>query len=189
MFVAATPQSELRNKMQKKVDKTKFKIKVIEKSGKKLIRHLQRNDPFKKKECRNNDECMICSGSDPGACRDTGVSYKISCSSRLVDDQGRGKYEYTGQTGKNGYTRGKKHIDDYVHKRDSSALWKHCLQKHNGEQQHFEMKVVDRCRNDPTKRQTLEALRIQKVPKECVMNGKSEWNTTRIPRIRVTEEN
>ena len=47
LFVAATPQSELRNKMQE-VDKTKFKIKVIEKSGKKLIRHLQRNDPFKK---------------------------------------------------------------------------------------------------------------------------------------------
>ena len=30
LFVAATPQSELRNKMQKEVDTTKFKIKVIE---------------------------------------------------------------------------------------------------------------------------------------------------------------
>ena len=58
-------------------------------------------------------------------------------------------------------------------------LWEDCLQKHNGEQQHFEMKVVDRCRNDPTKRQILEALRIQKVPKECVMNGKSEYGIQR----------
>ena len=40
----------------------------------------------------------------------------------LVEDIGSCKYEYTGQTGKNGYTRGKKHIDNYVHKRDSSAL-------------------------------------------------------------------
>ena len=135
---------------------------------------------------------MICSGTDPGACRDTGVSYKISCSrptSGLVKDLGSCNYQYTGQTGKNVYTRGKKHIDDYVHKRDSYALWKHCLQKHNGEQQNFQMKVVDRCKNDPTKRQILEAIRIQQVPKELVMNGKSEWNTTRIPHIRVTEEN
>ena len=48
---------------------------------------------------------MICSGTDPGACRDTGVSYKISCSmptSGLVEDLGSCKYEYTGQTGKTG---------------------------------------------------------------------------------------
>ena len=51
------------------------------------------------------------------------------------------------------------------------------------------MKVVDRCRNDPTKRQILEAIRIQQVPKELVMNGKSEWNSMRIPHIRVTGEN
>ena len=62
-ILAATPQSELRNQIQEEIDKTQFKIKVIEKSGRKLIRHLQRNDPFKKKECRNNDECMICSGN------------------------------------------------------------------------------------------------------------------------------
>ena len=59
----------------------------------------------------------------------------------------------------------------------------------NGEQQNSQMKVVDRCQNDPTKRQILEAIRIQRVPKELVMNGKNEWNTTRIPHIRVTEEN
>ena len=58
---------------------------------------------------------MIYSGTDPGACWDTGVSYKISYSrptSGLVEDLGSCKYVYTGQTGKNGYTRGKKHIDD-----------------------------------------------------------------------------
>ena len=51
------------------------------------------------------------------------------------------------------------------------------------------MKVEDRCRNDPTKGQILEAIWIQQVPKELVMNRKSEWNTTRIPHVRVTEEN
>ena len=95
LFVAATPQSELRNQIQVEIDKTPFKIKVIEKSGRKLIRHLQRNDPFKKKECRSNDECMICSGTRP---RDTGVSYKISCSrptSGLVEDLGSCKYFFS----------------------------------------------------------------------------------------------
>ena len=74
LFVTATPQSVLRNQIQEEIDKTQFKIKVIEKSGRKLIRHLQRNDPFKKKECRRKDECMICTGSGQCACRGPGVS-------------------------------------------------------------------------------------------------------------------
>ena len=42
--------------IQEEIDKTQFKIKVIEKSGKKLIRQVQRNDPFRRKnaEIRRN---------------------------------------------------------------------------------------------------------------------------------------
>ena len=102
LFVIATPQSVLRNQIQKEIDKTPFKIKVIEKSRTKLTRHLQKNDPFKKKECRNKDERIICKGSDPGACRDPGVSYKINCSgptSGFAKDQEQCKFGYTDQTG------------------------------------------------------------------------------------------
>ena len=46
----------------------------------KIIRHLQRNDP-----------CLVCSGPNPGNCRETGVSYRIECHDEC-------SYEYTGQT-------------------------------------------------------------------------------------------
>jgi len=178
MFISATPNSELRKQMQNTINKSNMKIKVIEKSGKKLIKQLQRNDPFKTKICMDRNNCIVCSGPNPGSCRDTGISYKINCS-------GGCDFEYTGQTGMNAYTRGKKHEQDYVAKRETSCLWKHCVNVHNCEKQTFTMSVVDRCRNDPTKRQILEAVRMQKVPAERRMNSRSEWNSTKIPRINV----
>ena len=39
-------------------------------------------------------------------------------------------------------------------------MWKHCVEKHNSEEQVFSMKVKDTCRNDPTLLQIMEAIRI-----------------------------
>ena len=103
MFIAATPESELRNKMQEAINQKGGKIKFIEKSGTKIVRMLQRNDPFKTKECENQ-ECLICKGEKPGGCRESGISYKINCNGNNCD------YEYTGQTCHNGFTRGGKHV-------------------------------------------------------------------------------
>ena len=181
LFIAATPDSELRKKLQEEINKTDVKIKVIERSGMKIIRHLQQNDPFKEKMCDSKETCLVCTGPNPGNCRDTGVTYRIDCS----DDC---NYKYTGQTGKNAYTRGKKHDQDYKAKGDNSALWKHCVNVHNGEPQLFKMSVVDKCRNDPTKRKILESVRMQKVPIELMMNSRSEWNSARLPRISVSND-
>ena len=79
-------------------------------------------------------------------------------------------------------------MEEYHHKRENSALWKHCVNVHEGQTRHFQMTVVDRCRNDPTKRQILEAVRMQKIPQNLQMNSKSEWNTTKIPRIEVSTD-
>ena len=139
--------------------------------------------------CRDSNGCMICVGSNPGGCRDTGVTYKIRCFKVTPDEsEEKCRFEYIGQTGKNGYTRGKKHIDDYRQKRECSALWKHCIQEHGGEMQKFEMKIEDKCRNDPTKRQILEAIRIQKLPRELIINGRSEWNSAKIPRMQISTD-
>ena len=157
------------------------KIKVIEKSGKKIQRILQRNDPFGKKTCNQEGKCMVCKGSNPSGCRDNGVTYKINCEDDCT-------YEYTGQTHHNGYTRGERHMQEYKQKHAKSALWKHCANVHNGDQRAFTMSIVDRCRNDPTKRQILESVRMQRIPEEIQMNSRSEWNTTRIPRIRIGDD-
>ena len=51
LFVPATPESELQKKMQEQLNKSEIKMKVVEKSGTKVIRMLQKNDPFGKKIC------------------------------------------------------------------------------------------------------------------------------------------
>ena len=60
---------------------------------------VQRTDPFQKKRCEDNNNCMICREEDSkGRCRQTGVVYEISCKS--CDSK------YIGETSRNGYTRG-----------------------------------------------------------------------------------
>ena len=66
-------------------------------------------------------------------------------------------------------------------------MWKHCQKKHNSEEQDFNMKVIDYVRGDPTKRQILEAVRINGVPEGKRINDKKEWVVGRIPTIAVTE--
>ena len=102
LFITATPNSELRERLQKEIDKTSFRIKVVEKSGTKVVRMLQKNDPFKRKECRNKEQCMVCTGKNPGSCRDSGVTYRINCMGQhdeIINQHCESVY--TGETGKN----------------------------------------------------------------------------------------
>ena len=181
LFIAATPKSELKSKLQDAINRKGGKIKVIEKSGTKIVRMLQWNDPFKSKVCSEYETCLVCSGEKPGGCRENGVTYKINC-------KGNCEFEYTGQTGQNGFTRGSDHLDDYRLKKTESPLWKHCMNCHGGELQTFEMTIIDRCRGDATKRQILESLRIQRVPVDRSMNSRAEWNTARIPRVEIVSD-
>ena len=142
---------------------------MVEKSGTRLVRLLQKNDPFKKKSCRDAQWCMVCrgengNGEEGGDCRESGVTYKIRC---LGQKEGNPEEQcgepYHGETDRNGYTRGREHDTDLTNERECSVLWKHCVEKHGSVKQRFEMVMVDRARNDATKRQILEAVRIQRA--------------------------
>jgi len=178
LFIPATPDSELKNKMQEELKKKNAKIKIIEKSGTKIVRLLQRNDPFKERRCSDADNCLVCSSEKPGVCRDTSIVYQIKCT-------GGCGHEYIGQTASNCYTRGYQHREKYNGKAEESALWKHCINDHNSNPQKFEMNILDRCRGDTTKRQIIESIRLQKAQENTSMNGRSEWNTARIPRLQI----
>ena len=192
MFIPATPNSELKKKIQEEVDRSGFRIKVVEKSGTRLVRLLQRNDPFKKKNCRDARQCMVCEGGDGeegGDCRESGVTYKIKCLGEKGGEPGEQCGQpYHGETDRNGYTRGCEHKADLNNERDNSALWKHCVEKHGSVKQNFEMVIVDRVRNDATKRQILEAVRIQRAGPEQILNSRGEWNSNRVPRLTVATE-
>ena len=51
-------------------------------------------------------------------------------------------------------------------------MWKHCVRHHNSERQYFRMKVKDQVRNDATKRQILESVRIERTEEGERMNSR-----------------
>ena len=107
--------------------------------------------------------------------------YEIMCKGDCDGDA------YKGETHANGYTRGGEHTSDYHHKREKSVMWKHCVKKHEGREQQFEMKIVDYVRDDPTMQQIMEALRINELPESRRINVKDEWIVGRIPSVAVSE--
>ena len=133
-----------------------------------------------------------------GSCRETGITYTINClgipegQDARTEDGGQEQPTctgvYNGETGRNGYTRGGKHLDEYNREVEGSGMWKHCLKHHSGQRQQFEMKVQDRVRNDATKRQILEAVRIERTEQESRMNSRGEWGANRVPRIEIIRE-
>ena len=65
-------------------------------------------------------------------------------------------------------------------------MWKHCVKKHGGEVQEFEMRVVDQVKNDATKRLILEAVRINEIPEERRINDREERIVGKIPAVAIT---
>lgn len=117
------------------------------------------------------------------------MTYKIKCLGEKVGEPGQQCGQpYHGETDRNGYTRGCEHKADLNNERNNSALWKHCVEKHGSVKQGFEMVIVDRARNNATKRQILEAVRIQRAGPEQIMNSRGEWNSNRVPRLTVATE-
>ena len=89
---------------------------------------------------------------------------------------------YEGETGRNGYTRGKEHLDALRLKNKENALWKHCLEQHNVEKAKFSMKVLGvfyTC----LVQQVNEGVRMQRSKAHCVMNSKTEFQQHPVMRI------
>ena len=78
------------------------------------------------------------------------------------------------------------YMSDLQYKREGSVMWKQCIKKQGGEEQEFEMRVVDQVKNDATKRLILEAVRINEIPEERRINDREEWIIGKIPAVTVT---
>ena len=164
-FVPATPGSQLQRSYQKKIKDQGFKLKVIEKMGTTLKEILQRSDPFKKKRCARED-CMVCRQDGKGPCTTHGVTYEIEC-------QGC-KDKYVGETARNSYTRGIEHAEGLKSRSEKSALWRHCIEKHEMVQQEFKMSLTGVYGKDAMLRLIAESVRINRVPKRSLINTKNE---------------
>ena len=182
IFVTMTPNGELKKQYENEIRKSGLRIRVVERTGRTLKSQLQTSNPFRKKNCGRND-CFVCTTSNIGNCNTEGISYHIECQGENCTKND----VYKGESTHNGYTRGKEHLQYLrLRNRKNSPLWRHCLEVHNGEVQQFSMSVTQTHRNDCMMRQITEAVQINNLDPNRLMNTRGEMRMTRIPRASIT---
>ena len=178
VFVPATPNSKLKKLYEEAITKSKIPIKVVEKSGPTLKNKVQKSDPLREgNKCMNAEECFVCK-SGGKACRKEGITYEIECDEC--------KDVYIGESARNGFTRGKEHINAYRNKHKSSVMFRHSTEKHGdfrGDTQ-FKMRITGQYRNDPTLRQVTEGTKIKNAETN-IINTKTEWNSGGIVSVNI----
>ena len=108
----------------------------MERAGKSM-RSNAKAEPLKEKG-RQRAECFPCS-TGGGNCERNGSGYRISC--ERCQRAGR-VTEYEGETGANGFSRGKEQAGGLRMEEEDNTLWKHCQLEHGDEKVEFSMKVV-----------------------------------------------
>ena len=188
IFIPATPNGELVKRLQA-IDDSFAKvhnlqrIRYIEQGGTKLENLLGRKNPWAGEKCQKVD-CWPCSGSDEkgwGQCQEENIVYNIKCEGctalGIVTN-------YTGESSRNSYLRGKEHKSGLIKEDENSVLWQHCQEEHEGVIQKFSMKVVRKHRSS-FERQVHEAVAILTDKEDIILNRKSEFNDQKIPRLAV----
>ena len=143
MFVDTTPESELKNCIQKAADKNKIPIKVIEKASNLIKRNIQKSNPFSKSHCGRRD-CMMCKIKCKTNDRIRGIVYQLECRDCR-------KVLYRGQTSRSGNERINKHFHDWeAHKAGKRAkkslLWEDSCNHHNNDNFNANVTVLTKFR-------------------------------------------
>ena len=121
---------------------------------------------------------MVCYDGDGGKCRSEGVTYEVRCKGC--------ESKYIGETSRNAFTRGLEHSRDVQKKEKKSPLHLHNVERHDGGNPGFSMKVTGVFGGDATKRQVREAVVIQQTPMSKLMNRRDEWRQVKLPRIELS---
>ena len=111
---------------------------MVEKAGRSIKSMVQRSDPFQRERC-GHESCVVCAIGGKGSRGKEGVTYSITFNSCAKRDIVR---TYDGETSKNAYTHGKKHLEDLDRKIDASVMWRHCRLDYNSELQDFIVSVT-----------------------------------------------
>ena len=188
MFVPATPKAELKNELQKAEDEISRlfnipKIKIEERSGQKISLQLMKRW-WNQMACTRED-CWPCKsaekGSERGKCMKESVTYKVEC---LKCREKNVKSIYQGETSKSGYERGAQHEKDYQDMKEDNHMTKHAIEHHieEIEKPQFKMTIMKNYKK-AIERQIAEAVNIEMTEADIIMNSRSEWNGSRLPRV------
>ena len=180
IFIPYTQGGRLKKLYEDEIRKSPFKVKVTEKTGRKLKDIIHKKDPFKKTTCERNN-CFVCTTGGKGNCTKENITYSITCKENCNQ-----RDIYCGETSYNTFTRGDEHLRKYENKSTNSMLIEHSNIYHNGDRIQYQMDITGYYHHDSTKRQVTEGLHIEQTPRERLMNSKSEWNTPNMPSCSVT---
>ena len=114
LMVPATPGGTLKKMIEAETagSMRRWKIKVVEKPGQKLINAIKCNiKKTKMKPCigENLKYCMICQNEKGGNCRVKNIVYQMICKDCQQENKTR---IYFGETQRNGAARSKEHVQD-----------------------------------------------------------------------------
>ena len=162
---------------REQLSESNMSITVQERGGKKLGSVLGVTVPGRseKKSC-GRDTCFPCNTGSEGVCRKTGVGYEIQCT---VCEENSIDSKYSGESGRNLYTRGNDYVREVAKKIADKPLWKHIIDKHEGNMivlmfSHFKMRAVHFFRQ-PQRRKANEGVRIVHLDPATRMNSKLEF--------------
>ena len=157
-------------------------MKIVEEPGEKLINVLKMNMKKERVAC-GEEGCMVSRNPKGGDCRKSEVVYRISCKEC--------KGTYLGESSRNCHSRGQEHWRDYCSKNPNtlknSVMWRHQVEKHEGEKVDFEMKVLHTFQRDPLGHQCMEAMLIKEEDQDNLINNKEEWNQPGDVRIEFSQ--
>ena len=146
--------------------------------GKTIGELLQNPYPWQTEHCQR-DACPPCS-TKVGKCETRNLVYRIDC---MTCKQNGIKAVYVGETHRTFFDRSSEHMKNLESRKESSALYKHWQNKHHNllEPPEYAHSVV-RTFKTSTERQVFEAVSIDTVECNMIMNSKAEYRHNALVR-------
>ena len=184
LFIPFTPGSQLAKQLKEAEERSsadrKIRFRFVERAGTSLKSILQKSDPWAGGKCESSD-CFPCRGEKGGDCRRNNVTFQIVCE---MCEGGGVVAHYKGETSKNTYTRGLRHLDQLRTKSKDSVLWAHCKEHHQSSEVTFRMEKTGSF-SDPLSRQIMEGVQINAFG-GITLNRQSAWRLPAVSKVRFT---
>ena len=202
LFVPQTPMGELAKQAKEVLERMGqmmgFKLKVVERAGVSLQNQFNQSSLWRGLPCERL-ECIPCAqgGEEVPECTRTSVVYENICltcnpkaasKGELVEQRADIPSLYVGESSRSLQERIVEHWSSYRRKDEGSHIRKHQDQHHPGQEPRFIVKSVSYHRS-ALSRQVREAVRIRRRGGESsILNSKSEFNRSYIPRLVVDKD-
>ena len=214
MFVPYTVRGELARRLREAEEdlgeQTGVKLKIVERTGRRLVDLLHTADPWQGRDC-GRPKCLLCwtklkTGKDlTQDCTKRCIVYQTWCitceekekekieNSEDLDEKEKKEkikniklFTYIGESSRSMYERGLEHVTAMEEMKPDSHMLKHYLDEHEDlklEEMIFGGRILKQA-SSAFNRQIAESVEIQNNLKHHhILNSKSEYNRCALPRL------